>query len=76
MEVLRLGGELELELPAYTTAIATPDPSCVCDHTAARGNVRSLTHWARPGIEPTSSWILVGLITVEPQRELHMSGYI
>ena len=24
----------------------------------ACGNTRSLTHWARPGIEPTSSWIL------------------
>ena len=29
MEVPRLGVELELELPAYTTATATPDPSCV-----------------------------------------------
>ena len=33
-------------------------------------NTRSLTHWARPGIESTSSWILVGFITAEPQREL------
>ena len=33
-------------------------------------NARSLTHWARPGIEPTSSWILVGFITTEPQQEL------
>ena len=32
-------------------------------YTAARGNTRSLTHWARPGIEPTSSWILVGFLT-------------
>jgi len=31
MEVPRLGGEWELELPAYTTATATPDPSQVCD---------------------------------------------
>ena len=31
MEVPRLGVELELQLPAYATAIATPDPSCVCD---------------------------------------------
>ena len=27
------------------------------------GNARSLTHWARPGIEPPSSWILVGFVT-------------
>ena len=27
-------------------------------------------HWARPGIEPTSSWILFGFVTTEPQWEL------
>jgi len=31
MEVPRLGVEWELQLPAYTTAIATLDPSHVCD---------------------------------------------
>ena len=31
MEVPRLGVELELQLPAYTTATATPDQSRVCD---------------------------------------------
>ena len=44
MEVPRLGVQSELQLPAYTTA-----------HSSAR----SLTHWVRPRIEPTSSWILV-----------------
>ena len=29
-------------------------------YTPAHGNTRSLTHGARPGIEPVSSWILVG----------------
>ena len=29
-----------------------------------------LTHWARPGIEPASSWIPVGLVTTEPRQEL------
>ena len=29
-EVSRLGVKLELQLPAYTTAIAMPDPSYVC----------------------------------------------
>ena len=48
MEVPRLGVEWERQLPAYTTATAMLDP---------------LTHWARPGIEPTSSWILVSLLT-------------
>ena len=40
--------ELELQLPAYTTALS---------------NTRYLIHWARPGIEPASSWVLVGFIT-------------
>ena len=31
MEIPRLGIQSELQLPAYTTATATPDPSCVCD---------------------------------------------
>ena len=31
MEVPRLGVKLELQLPAYTTATATLDPSCICD---------------------------------------------
>ena len=37
MAVPRLGVESELLLPAYTTAIATPDPSCLCDlHPSSR----------------------------------------
>ena len=39
-------------------------------YTTAHGNAGSLTHWVRPGIEPTSSWILVCFITIEPQWEL------
>ena len=31
MEVPRQGVELELQLPAYTTATATQDPSCICN---------------------------------------------
>jgi len=31
MEVPRLGVELELQLPAYATAIATLDPNHICD---------------------------------------------
>ena len=39
-------------------------------YTTAHGNAGSLTHRARPEIEPASSWILVGFITTEPQWEL------
>ena len=31
VEVPRLGVKLELQLQAYTTATATPDPSCIYD---------------------------------------------
>ena len=31
MEVPKLGVKLELQQPAYTTATATPDPSCICN---------------------------------------------
>ena len=33
--------------------------------TTAHSNSRLPTHWARPGIEPTSSWILVRFVTTE-----------
>ena len=39
-------------------------------YTTAHGNTRSVTHWARPGVEPVSSWILVVLISTVPQWEL------
>ena len=63
MEVPRLGVESEQQLLAYTTATATPDPSWVCNLYHTHGNTKSLTHWARPGIEPPSLWILVRFIT-------------
>ena len=31
-------------------------------YTIAYGNTRSLTYWARPGIEPVSSWMLVEFV--------------
>ena len=34
------------------------------------GNTGSITHGVRPGIKPTTSWILVGFVTTEPQQEL------
>ena len=41
-------------------------------YTTAHGNTGSLTHWARPGIEPASSWILVRFMSTEPWRELRL----
>ena len=41
-------------------------------YTTAHSNARSFTHWEKPGIGPTSSWILVGFITAEPQWGLRL----
>ena len=49
---------LGLQLPAYTTAMATPDPSHIYSHT------RSFTHWARPGMEAASSWTLCWVLNL------------
>ena len=46
----------------------TPEPqqcgirAASATYTTAPGNARSLTHWARAGIEPTTSWFLVGFV--------------
>ena len=39
-------------------------------YTTAHGNTRSLTHQARPGIEPTTSWFLVRFVSTAPWWEL------
>ena len=44
-------------------------------HTTAHSNGRSLTHWARPGLKPASSWILVTFVTAEPWWELEEYFY-
>ena len=44
-------------------------------YTTAHGNTRSLTHWAGPGIEPTSSWLRIRVFTSEPQWELPLFGF-
>ena len=71
MEVPRLGVKLELQLPVYTTATATQDPSHVCSwHHTAHGNARSWTHWMRPGIKSTTSQFLVGFHSTVPWQKL------
>ena len=71
MEVPRLGVDMELQLPAYTTATAMPD-----SNTTTQSNARSLTHWARPGIEPTTSWLLVGFVYAAPQQEFQSFCFV
>ena len=66
----KLGVELELQLPAYTTVTATRDPSHLWDPHHRPGQHRILTHWARFGIEPATSLLLVRFISAGPQGEL------
>ena len=39
-----------------------PTPQLTATYTSAHGNAGSLTHWARLGIEPATSWFLVGFV--------------
>jgi len=74
MEVPRLGSNWSSSFQP------TPQPqqckirAISATYTTAHSNVGSLTHWMRPGIEPTSSWILVGFVnrwatTGTPRKE-------
>ena len=76
MEVPRLEIESELQLPTTATATAMPDPSHVSTYTSVHSSTGSLTHWVRPGIKPSSSWILVGFVTAERQWELLLLGIL
>ena len=41
-------------------------------YTTAHGNAGSLTHWARPGIEPSTSWFLVRWVNHCTRWELQL----
>ena len=62
IKVLGLRVQLELQVPAYATAMATMDPSCPCEPCHSLWQCRPLTHWEMPGIEPASSWTLYGFL--------------
>ena len=60
MEVPRSGVESELQLPASTTATATPDPSHVCDlHHSSRQRQILNPRGQGSNPQPTTSWFLV-----------------
>ena len=48
---------------AYTTATQHKIQATSVTCTTARDNAGSFTHEARPGIKPSSSWLLVGFLT-------------
>ena len=70
MDVPRLGVKSELQLPAYTTATATPDLSLVCDLPCSswQGRILNLLSGAkdRTCIFMETSWFA----SAEPQWEL------
>ena len=69
-EISRLGVESKMQLLASATAMAsataTWDLSCVCNLQHSSQQCLILNHQVRPGIIPTSSWILLGLVTTVP----------
>ena len=55
--------------PHHTHSNAT-SKLCLLPPPQLHSNAGFLTHWARPGTKPASSWIPVGFVTPEPQWEL------
>ena len=66
MEAPRIGDESEIQLLPYTTATATQDLSYICNLHYSSQQARSLTHCARPGVEPATSLSLVRFISAVP----------
>ena len=65
-EVPRLGVELNLSCSRWPMPEPQPQQHRIeamsATYTTAHSNARSLTHWARPGIEPATWWFLVGFV--------------
>ena len=88
-EVPRLEVELELQLPACTTATAMWDPSCICDSTVW-GDIGSLTHMSKARdqtcILVDTSWVLkllshsgnseVGYLKIKLFRNQHSTSVL
>ena len=63
MEVPRIGVEWELQLQPTAQPQQNQIQATSVTYVTACGNTRSLTQWVRPGIEPASSWMIVGFST-------------
>ena len=50
--------------------VPRPDLRCICDLHHSSQQRRSLTHWAKPRIEPTTSWFPVGFVSAAPRWKL------
>ena len=70
MEVSRLGSNRSYSCQPMPQPQQCQIRATSSTYTTAHGNAGSSTYWARPGIQPVSSWILLRFISTEPQREL------
>ena len=66
MELPRLGAELELQLLAYITAIATQDPSRICNLHHSSRQCRGRRH----GLDPVLLWLWRRPAAVAPIQPL------
>ena len=57
----------EPQLPAYARATATPDLSHVFDLQHSSWHCQILNPLSKAGIEPATSWFLVGFVSNAPQ---------
>ena len=71
MEVPRLGTESELQLLAYTTNTAIPDPSHICNLLHSLQQHQILNPMSKARFEPVSSRMLVRFVSTETRQELH-----
>ena len=76
MEVPRLGVELEQQLQPTVQPLQCQIWNMPATYTTAWSNTGSLTHWVRPGIKATFSWILVWFFTCWAIRTPLNKGFI
>ena len=70
MEVPRLGSNRSCSSRPTSRPQQCQIRAVSSTYTTAHGNGRSLTHWARPGIKPTISWLQVGFISTTQWQKL------
>ena len=70
MEVSRLGVKSQFSCKPRPQPQQLRIQSLAATYTTAHINAGSPTHWASPGIEPSSPWILAAFNTTEPPQEL------
>ena len=76
MEAPRLEMESEVQLQGYATATTTPDPSHICNLHHSSWQHQILNPLSRARDRTASSWIPVGFVSAEPQRELAALGLL